>query len=342
MSDISDLEGIFAPWLRWSSEVGMLGRATPSAADGRGIEELPLGTNDAKWVFDMARRQRGYGKFRKGFRDAILTPVGTAPPQHPGDPDYKPMLSIEAFHPSYGEHVFEASASNLMRVVSGIWDQCRRYEEFYRGLQPVWFFADRYERPEPSVDKIFWLPVIEIIGWIEREKLPFHARPVTVPPPSARPSLEDMGAPSGTPIPLRQSHKPEAIAAPKAAVKEDLDDEVPSFATTPVPPNTAAEDVAYTKLKAAGLQWLGATWLEDNGIAQATAEALVMAGKLVRHPTAKTFNIGLPELLATENGDFAAPSSSQKPPANDRSEKLRARYGKGGPGKTTDGETPTW
>jgi hypothetical protein len=354
MSDYDDLELTYKPWLRWSSEFGVLGRSTISAEDERGMASLGLGTNDAKWAFDMSRRMRGYGKFRKGSREVALTPVGTPPPKWNGDKDWKPTLSIPCYHPQYGEHVFETSASNLMRVISNVWDQCKRYEEFYKGFEPVWFFVDRFERPEPSVDKIFWLPIIEIIAWIERLKLPFVNYPVTVPLLTARPSLEDMRAPSMTLITPRQSREPEVlpeppkaprspkvIRAPKAPaepIADVPDDEIPDLAggdAFAVGPDPTVVDAAFAMVEAAGARWFGPKWCEDNGIAVETVTALIAIGRLVAHPI-RAGHFGLPTMLATENGDGSAPASPKEPPSGERGKRFRDKFG-----KDTTGETPT-
>jgi hypothetical protein len=124
-------------------------------------------------------------------------------------------------------------------------------------------------------------------------------------------------------------------------VRDDLDDEIPRFDTEPAASSDlTAEDAAFNRIQAAGLQWRGPKWLGENGIVAETVEPLVASGRLIRHPIIKG-NVGLPELLAGENGDSAAPPSLQKPPTGDRSKNWRGEYGKGGSDETPDGERPT-
>ena len=58
------------------------------------------------------------------------------------------------------------------------------------GLQPVVRFVDRVEILIKAVGKTFFGPVIEVIGWVERDNVPgWKARAPTVPPPAAPPLL---------------------------------------------------------------------------------------------------------------------------------------------------------
>lgn len=61
MSDISDLEGAIRPSLRWGSDSGVLGCSIYDAVLGqRSVEVIELGSHEAKFAFDIPRRQRGW------------------------------------------------------------------------------------------------------------------------------------------------------------------------------------------------------------------------------------------------------------------------------------------
>jgi hypothetical protein len=94
-SDIADIyrNNRYPSSLRWGAETGDLGISIYDSASGeRGVETVELGSQDAKFVLDLDTRERGYGLIRQGFRDFLLTPVGTTPPDKPRDENYKPAI----------------------------------------------------------------------------------------------------------------------------------------------------------------------------------------------------------------------------------------------------------
>jgi hypothetical protein len=186
-NDISDLHGVFPAPLRWNAELGFLGYGVFDETTGeRTIQEIELGSEAARFVMDLLSRERGYGCIRQGLYDMRLTPVGTPAPDWPHDPDYRPAIGCWLWNPILGELRLESNQSNLLRAVSGIWDRCRSFKEAADGLQPVVHFVDRFERKYPALRKIFWVPVINIIGWVPRDKVPpFAVRPPTVKAPLA-------------------------------------------------------------------------------------------------------------------------------------------------------------
>jgi hypothetical protein len=183
MTDISDLEGVIPNSIRWNSEIGALGRSVYDPATGeRTIEEIELGSSQAKFVMDMARRERGYGLIRKGVFDVRTTPVGTAPPEWPGE-DYKPAVVCNLWNPPFGELRLVTNATLLRDQILALWDRCRRFKQFAEGLLPVIHFVDRYEVYVKAVDRTFWAVVIHIIGWWPRDNVPsFAPRPPTIKP----------------------------------------------------------------------------------------------------------------------------------------------------------------
>ena len=70
-----------------------------------------------------------------------------------------------------------------------VWDQARFEPQAAEGLQPVVCFVDRVPVQVKAVNKTFSGPVIKIIGWVERDKVPGWAdREPTVSPPKALPA----------------------------------------------------------------------------------------------------------------------------------------------------------
>jgi hypothetical protein len=97
-------------------------------------------------------------------------------------------------------------------------------------LQPVICFADRVSKLVKQVGKTFYTPVIKIVGWVERDRVPgWAARTPTVLPPAAPLILP---APS-VPAPSTPAVK-KPLKAKKAAAKPgpggphaDLNDDIP-------------------------------------------------------------------------------------------------------------------
>jgi hypothetical protein len=207
MSDLSDLEGIYPNSLRWNAEDGRLAISAYDAEVGeRGLQEINLGP-DATFVMDMRTRMRGYGLIKAGIFDMQLTPVGSPPPSNPGG-EYKPALGVSTWHPQYGELRLETSGTIFRDAVQGVWDKARFEPQAAEGKQPVVRFVDRVPRYIKKVNKSFFAPVIEIIGWAERDAIPgWKERPPTVPTPKAQPLLPASSTPG-------QSTAPSAIKPP--------------------------------------------------------------------------------------------------------------------------------
>ena len=207
MSDLSDLEGIFPNSLRWNAEDGRLAISAYDAEAGeRGLQEIDLGP-DATFVMDMGTRTRGYGLIKTGIFDMQLTPVGSPAPSNPGG-EYKPALGVWTWHPQYGELRLETNGVIFREAVQGVWDKARFEPQAAEGQQPVVRFVDRVPRYIKKVNKSFLAPVIEIIGWAERDAIPgWKERPPTVPTPKALPLLPASSTPG-------QSTAPSAIKPP--------------------------------------------------------------------------------------------------------------------------------
>ena len=190
MSDLSDLHGIYPTSLRWNAETGFLAISVFNAETGeRELQPIELG-QPATFVLDLATRERGYGLIKAGVYDMRLTPVGSPPPPWPDDEEYKPALGCWCWNPTFGELRLETNATIFRQAVASIWDQCRVEPQAAEGLQPVVRFVDRVPVPVKAVNKTFFGPVIKVIGWVERDKVPGWAnREPTVAPPAAPPLL---------------------------------------------------------------------------------------------------------------------------------------------------------
>jgi hypothetical protein len=234
MSDISDLEGIFPIALRWNAENGVLGHSTFDSATGeRGIEEIELGSQRAKFAFDYATRQRGYGLIRVGFYDMRLSPVGSRPPEWTDEmkkDGYKPAIGFWVWNPILGELRFDTNGVLLVRVLSGVWDSYRTFKEAAQGMVPIVHFVDRREEFVKGVGEMFWVPIIKIIGFVLRDKIaPFAMRPPTVKSPLAIDSQVSFA--------LLEAPR---SAGPSTDVRARLADKLGNTAATPVAKPTSA------------------------------------------------------------------------------------------------------
>jgi hypothetical protein len=228
MSDLSDLHGIYPTSLRWNAESGFLAVSAFNAETGeRELRQIELG-QAATFVIDLATRERGYGLIKAGVYDMKLTPVSSPPPQWPGDEEYKPALGCWAWHPTFGELRLETNAAIFRQAVTSVWDRCRFEPRAAEGLQPVIRFVDRVSIPVKAVGKTFQGPIIKIVGWVERDKIPGWAtRTPTVSLPAALPILPAPSAQTAAP-----AKKP--VKARKGAAKRgpddplaDLNDDIP-------------------------------------------------------------------------------------------------------------------
>ena len=95
--------------------------------------------------------------------------------------------------------------------------------------QPVVCFIDRVSVPVKAVKKSFFGPVIKIVGWVERNKVPgWAARTPTVLPPEAPPILSAPSAPAAATPAVKKPAKVKKGAAkpgpddPLADVNDDI------------------------------------------------------------------------------------------------------------------------
>ena len=236
MSDLSDLRGIYPTSLRWNAESGFLAISIFNSETGeRELQEIELG-QEATFVLDLATRERGYGVIKTGIYEMKLTPVGSAPPPWPDDGEYKPALGCWLWCPAYGELRLETNASIFRQAISGVWDRCLREPQAAEGLQPVIRFVDRVQVPIKAVGKVFEGPLIRIVGWAERDKVPGWAtRTPTVSPPAALPILPGPSASVQTAAALvKEPANVRHHRAKKGAAKPGPDDP-PAAPNHPIP-----------------------------------------------------------------------------------------------------------
>ena len=163
-----------------------------------------------------------------------LTPVNSPAPPWPGDDEFKPAIGCWLWNPILGELKLETNGAMFRGAVSAVWDRCGTFAEASDGLQPVINFVDRREQAFATLGKSFWVPIIDIIGWVTRDKVPpFALREPTVKPPAAldvqlKHAL--LNAPRPEQIPVRSQGKVKAPAPLKrGALEEILDDELPEL-----------------------------------------------------------------------------------------------------------------
>jgi hypothetical protein len=229
MSDLSDLHGVYPTSLRWNAETGFLAISVFNPETGeRELQQIEFG-HPATFVLDLATRERGYGLIKSGVYDMKLTPVSSLPPPWPGEEEYKPALGCWAWNPTFGEVRLETNAAIFRQAVASVWDRCRVEPQAAEGLQPVVRFVDRLPVPVKAVNKTFFGPVIEVIGWVERTKVPGWAnREPTVLPPAAPPilpaaSAQTAAAPAKKPVKARKGAAKPGPDDPLA----DLNDDIP-------------------------------------------------------------------------------------------------------------------
>jgi hypothetical protein len=229
MSDISDLHGVYPTSLRWNAETGVLGISVFNAETGeRELQQIELG-HPATFVLDLATRERGYGLIKSGVYDMKLTPVGSPPPPWLGDEEYKPAIGCWLWNPTFGELRLETNAKIFRDAVTSVWDKARFEPQAAEGLQPVVCFADRVPVSVKAVNKTFSGPVIKVIGWVERTKVPGWANreptvaPLTAPPLLSASSAQTAAAPAKKPVKAR---KGAAKPGPDDPLS-DLNDDIP-------------------------------------------------------------------------------------------------------------------
>jgi hypothetical protein len=235
MSDLSDLHGVFPVSIRWNAEEGCLTYSTLNSETGeRELKTIPLG-EEATFVLDLATRERGYGLIKFGTYDMKLAPVGSPPPPWPGDgEEYKPALGCWLWNPTHGELRLETNAAIFRQAVANIWEQCRGHPSAMAGQQPVIRFTDRSPVFVKAVNKSFYAPVIKIIGWVKRDRIPgWSARAPTVQLPAALPVLPGSSADAAEPA-AKKPGKARQVAGAKPGSRGHLadliDDEIPDFA----------------------------------------------------------------------------------------------------------------
>jgi hypothetical protein len=226
MSDLSDLHGIHPTSLRWNAESGFLAVSAFNAETGeRELQQIELG-QAATFVLDLATRERGYGLIKTGIYDMRLAPVGSPPPPWPEDEEFKPALGCWVWCPTFGELRLETNAKIFRDAVTAVWDKARVEPQAAEGLQPIIRFIDRVSIPVKAVGKTFQGPIIKILDWVKRDKIPgWAARTPTVSPPAALPALPASTAPAApmAPAALRSVKKP-AKGSKRGTTKPDPDD----------------------------------------------------------------------------------------------------------------------
>ena len=222
MSDLSGLHGVFPVSLRWNAEDGFLGISVFNPESGeRELREIELG-QPATFAMDLATRERGYGLIRSGVYDMRLTPVGGPLPPWPGDDDFKPALGCWLWNPKFGELRIETNGRIVREAVTAVWDKCKDAPEAAAGLQPVIRFTDIVLVPVKAVGKTFRGPVIKLVGWVGRDKVPgWSERPPTVIPPKP---LEALPTTAGAPAITDTQGKKPARAGSRARLKAKVSD----------------------------------------------------------------------------------------------------------------------
>jgi hypothetical protein len=209
MSDLSDLQGVYPTSIRWNAETGTLGVSAFNSETGEHeLQPIDFGP-PATVAMDILTRERGYGMLRPGVYDVRLTPVGSPPPPWPGNPDFKPALGVWLWNPQYGDLRLETVASIFRTTLSGVWDRALVDPMAAEGNVPVIRFEGSVPVTIRAVGKTFQRPIIKIVGWVERDKVPgWSSRPPTVAVPKAPPLLTAAPSETKKPAQLKKGTKP--------------------------------------------------------------------------------------------------------------------------------------
>jgi hypothetical protein len=230
MSDLDGLHGVYPAAFRWSAEEGFLGISAFNPQSGeREVRPIEFG-QPATFAADLATRMRGYGLVRPGQYEMLLTPVGAPPPPWPGNDEFKPAIGMWLFSPTHGPVRLETCGTILRNAVVDIWDRCRREPSAVEGLQPVISFVDRVPVLIKALKKTFYAPVIERVGWVERDAVPgWMDRAPTVLPPAALPVLGPpaAAAPAKEPIKASRHHKAVRPATKPSGDLPPFNDDIP-------------------------------------------------------------------------------------------------------------------
>jgi hypothetical protein len=210
--------------MRWNSEAGELVVVTLNDVFEREPRLVELNTPQATFAWDMATRERGYGLIMTGFYKMALSPVGSVPPTFP-EPvssggknyDYKPAVGMWVWNPAFGLLRVETNAAYFRMAISAIWDRFRSFTEATAGLQPVVRVTGRREVVNKEFNKLFFSPIHELVGWVQRDKIAsFKDREPTVPPPPAVDAqIPFMPTASLTDLQARTQKKLSSAKAPK-------------------------------------------------------------------------------------------------------------------------------
>ena len=226
MSDLDDL----------NHAIVLLQRLKFNALTGSlllGDTELGAGS---RWVGDMLTRRRGVGRTGDGVFEFYLTPVGSAPPTIPEDDKFKPAVAMIWWSPEDGLAEMITNGSILRRTISDYWETYKTYQEAADGMLPLTEFGPPREVKVGRTNiRVFWTPVLTVIGWIPREDIPaLKYRPPTVPPPIRRdqqvpfrptamlPSAKDRRKTSAPAKDRQRGSAPDPLS-------EILDDEIPEL-----------------------------------------------------------------------------------------------------------------
>jgi hypothetical protein len=233
LSDLDGLPGIYAPSLRWNAavEIHNLGFSVYDPQTGeRGLQPIELGPQ-ATFALDLLTRERGLGKIKVGLFEKLLTPVGSPLPPLPDDPELKPMFAAWVWNPTLGEGRIETCATLCRNALVDIVAKCLKEPSAVEGLQPVIQFTGNTPVLIKALGRTFYAPVIERIGWIDRNKVPGWAdRAPTVPPPAALPLLTASAPVSAVPAVSARRHKAVRPATkPVADKSKDPNDELPPW-----------------------------------------------------------------------------------------------------------------
>jgi hypothetical protein len=234
MSDLSGLHGIYPTSLRWNAEIGFPAISVFNSESGeRELQEIELDRPAATFALDLATRERGYGLIKAGVYDMKLTPVGSPPPPWPDDEGYKPAIGCWLWNPTFGELRLETNAAIFRQAITNVWDKARFEPQAVEGLQPVVCFSDRLPVQVKAVNKTFSRPVIKVIGWVERDKVPgWRERAPTVSPPAAPPLLSASSAPATLAAKKPSKAKPKvkqgaAKPGPDDPLSDSINDDIP-------------------------------------------------------------------------------------------------------------------
>jgi hypothetical protein len=230
--------------MKWRAEpkdgysVGLYICSYDMMVGGREEVQIELGSDDAKFAFDIFRFTWGLGAIGTGVYDFVLAPRSEPMPGLPAElklpaSKYKAAFGLPAWSPIYEDVDFESNSGMFGGLIERIFEDAIGCDEARDGQVPVIWFTGTRERSFPAHGATYSAPVAERVGWLPRALVAsFAMHEITV---QARPLLENK--PSFALLGVRQPLA-EKLATPSRSILKR-----PTMTRGTVPKHNADDDL---------------------------------------------------------------------------------------------------